>query len=151
MADLAAYYKDKMLTNNFSFREMVHSDTAKREGINNVPNSPEIFENLIDLCRELQKIRNVYGPMKINSGFRSEELNVKIKGSKNSQHLKGCAADFVFIDQEIDLFKAYKDISNNPMIGFDQIIFESKKNKTIEWIHFSVSDKPRRQSFIIAR
>ena len=72
---LADYYKGKMLTNNFSFKEMVHSDTAKREGINNVPDSPEIFENLIDLCRELQKIRDLYGPMKINSGFRSEELN----------------------------------------------------------------------------
>ena len=42
----------------------------------------------------LQRIRDEFGMIKINSACRCEAHNAKIGGSKNSQHLLGRAVDF---------------------------------------------------------
>ena len=42
----------------------------------------------------LDSVREEYGkPIKINSGYRTEEANIKAGGVSNSSHLKGLAAD----------------------------------------------------------
>ena len=47
----------------------------------------------------LDRIRAKIGkPMKINSGYRTPEHNVKVKGVVNSSHLKGIAADIYVPD-----------------------------------------------------
>jgi uncharacterized protein YcbK (DUF882 family) len=44
----------------------------------------------------LQVLRDYLGkPIKINSGYRSPAHNAKVKGAKNSMHVKGKAADIV--------------------------------------------------------
>ena len=51
------------------------------------------------LIEILEEIREHYGkPLIINSGYRCEAHNAKIGGAKNSQHVKGSAADFVVKD-----------------------------------------------------
>jgi len=46
------------------------------------------------LLEMLDTAREIYGkPIKINSGFRTEEHNIKVGGTQNSSHLKGLAAD----------------------------------------------------------
>lgn len=84
---------------NFTMSELLHSDEAKRNGINNIPNDPIILDNMLTLITEcLQPIRNYIGkPIRITSGYRCQTLNnlPTIKGSKTSDHLKGCAADIV--------------------------------------------------------
>tara|TARA_R110000823_G_scaffold246925_1_gene370781 strand:+ start:4375 stop:4752 length:378 start_codon:yes stop_codon:yes gene_type:complete len=56
-----------------------------------------IENNVKKLAIQLQIIRDIVNvPIKINSGYRCEKHNSSIKGSsKNSQHLKGKAADIV--------------------------------------------------------
>jgi hypothetical protein len=80
---------------NFSFSELLYSNTAEQYRIKNIPDLEEA-DNLLELivyC--LQPIRDKLNkPMIVSSGYRCEELNNKIGGVKNSQHTKGQAVDF---------------------------------------------------------
>ena len=82
------------LSNNFSLEELIKSDTANKCEIKNTPNSLEL-KNLTNLATKvLQPIRDTFGkPIIISSGFRSIQLNKKVGGASNSDHLFGAAAD----------------------------------------------------------
>ena len=84
------------LSKNFTLPEIIHSNTAKRLGINNAPNK-EHLKNMQVLVRDLiQPIRDVLGPIRISSGYRNPELNRAIGGSSKSQHCKGEALDLQY-------------------------------------------------------
>lgn len=52
------------------------------------------IENLKKLAANLQIIRDTLNkPITILSGYRSPAHNAKVKGAKDSQHMKGTAAD----------------------------------------------------------
>ncbi len=52
-----------------------------------------------DLVTKLQKLREEYGhSITITSGYRSEAHNKKVGGVKNSQHVRGLAADLTAKD-----------------------------------------------------
>ena len=82
------------LTENFSLSEMTKSETALRQGLDNIPGDEEI-ENLRKLAENvLQPIREAYGRgVKVNSGFRHPDVNAAVGGSRTSDHCKGQAAD----------------------------------------------------------
>jgi zinc D-Ala-D-Ala carboxypeptidase len=82
------------LTENFSLAEMVKSETALRQGLDNTPGDVEI-ENLRILCEQvLQPLRTAYQRgIKVNSGFRHPNVNAAVGGSRTSDHCKGQAAD----------------------------------------------------------
>lgn len=82
------------LSRNFTLTEMVKSETALRRGIDNTP-SDDIIVNLTALANKvLQPIRDYYNKsVKVNSGYRSLEVNSLIGGSRTSDHCKGMAAD----------------------------------------------------------
>ncbi len=82
------------LSNNFRLSEFTRSDTAKRLGIVNECSSVEQVLNLAYLCHMvLQPLRDRFGPIRINSGYRCPELNEAVGGVANSYHLRGEAAD----------------------------------------------------------
>ena len=60
----------------------------------NIPTIQQI-SNMIYGCRQLlEPAREAIGcPIIINSGFRNADVNRRVGGVKNSQHLQGCAAD----------------------------------------------------------
>ena len=122
------------LTKNFSLEEMYRSDTAQRCGIDNKPQTEEVVENLRALCLEvLQPLRDHLGkPVVVSSGYRCKDLNKKVGGVENSQHLKGEAADIKVRDREelIDVMRYIMDETD-----FDQLIRE--KSGTTEWVHVS--------------
>ena len=82
------------LSKNYSLNEMCRSNTARVKGLPNVPNAEQV-KNLQQLCENvLQPLRDHLGkPVVINSGFRSQAVNMAVGGAKNSQHMKGEAAD----------------------------------------------------------
>ena len=82
------------LTKNFSLAEMVKSETALRHGMENNP-GPDELNNLLNLCANvLQPIRDHYQKgVKVNSGYRSPDVNAKVGGSRTSDHTRGMAAD----------------------------------------------------------
>ena len=122
------------LTKNFSLEEMYRSETARRCGIDNKPQTEEVVENLRALCLEvLQPLREHLGkPVVVSSGYRCKDLNKKVGGVENSQHLKGEAADIKVRDREelIDVMRYIMDETD-----FDQLIRE--KSGTTEWVHVS--------------
>ena len=82
------------LSKNFSLSEMVKSSTAERLRVDNSPSDIHLV-NLTHLCINiLQPVREQFGVITINSGYRSPALNAKVGGSKTSQHCNGQAADF---------------------------------------------------------
>ena len=126
------------MTRNFSLEEMLRSDTAIRCGIANRPKTKQeettVVENLRALCREvLQPLRDHLGrPVVISSGYRCRELNEKVGGAKNSQHMRGEAADIRVKDSR-ELTETMRFIMDET--EFDQLIRE--KSATGEWVHVS--------------
>lgn len=132
------------LTKNFTLEELTYSATANAYKISNKPNAEQI-ENLKRLAINiLQPIRDKFGVVRISSGFRSTELNKKIRGSaKNSQHMKGQAADIGEVKgaKLKDVFKYIKD-----NLDYDQLLYEISGG--VIWIHVSYvsKEKNRRMS-----
>jgi hypothetical protein len=124
------------LTPNFSLEQLIDSETAERERIDNTP-APEIVKNLRLLAQGLEQVRTLTGfPLEISSGYRSPELNRHVGGSKTSQHTQGKAADFTCAEfgSPVDIIKAIRDSD----IDFDQCILEYAR-----WVHISFSAAPR--------
>lgn len=141
------------LTKNFSLEEMLRSDTAKRCGITNKPKAEEeteVVENLKALCVEvLQPLRDFLGkPVVVSSGYRCRELNEKVGGVSNSQHLTGEAADIRVKDRH-ELIEIMRFIMDDTV--FDQLIRE--KSATGEWVHVSYkrNGNNRQQVFKLTR
>jgi len=82
------------LTQNFSLHELVKSETALRHDMENSP-GPAETGNLAELAgKVLQPIRDHFQKgVKVNSGYRSPDVNAKVGGSRTSDHCKGMAAD----------------------------------------------------------
>jgi zinc D-Ala-D-Ala carboxypeptidase len=108
------------LSDNFKLGEFKVSSTcpglAKK-----IKFSVEDYYSLKLLCFEcIQPIRDRFGPIKILSGKRSEELNKAVKGSKFSDHLTSNAADISCLNfSENDVFRW---IVNESTIPYRQVI-----------------------------
>ena len=136
------------LSANFTLDELTVSEVAARHGLDNTP-PQEIIENLKLLAQSLQTLRSFFGnnAIIVTSAYRSPEVNAKVGGSKNSDHLRGLAADFIVpsfgnLDQVIRAILASG-------VPFKQIIREFDR-----WTHFSIPAKgetPRNQALIIDR
>jgi len=98
---------------NFKYKEFIKSDTAIRLGIDNIP-TDECWENIEKLAvNVLQPAREALGRIRITSGYRSEELNEVINGSKKSLHCFGCAADVEPLKIGVSLLDLLEWIYNN--------------------------------------
>lgn len=126
----------------FTLSEFIHSATANRLGIDNIPTF-DVVDNLNRLADYLDGIRaKVDKPILVSSGYRCPMLNKAVGGAANSQHLKGLAADIVCSDMNT-LEKVIRETG-----GFDQFIKEHRKGSTSFWFHVSVCNrngKPRNQ------
>ena len=133
-----------MISKHISYKEGVYSRTATRLSINNKPND-EQMQNMCLIAEEVfEPLRSwVGGPIKINSFFRSPELNKAIGGSSKSQHCQG---------QAIDLDDTFGRATNAEMfefikkhLDFDQMIWEFGDDENPDWVHVSyVSEEKNR-------
>ena len=82
------------LTANFTLNELTQSETALRKELDNAPTQDVISALQTLAVNVLQPVREHYGRgVKVNSGYRSPEVNASVGGSKTSDHCKGFAAD----------------------------------------------------------
>lgn len=129
------------LSPNFKLWEFVVSETASRRGINNAPQQVHIAR-LRTLCQKiLEPARQELGPLRINSGYRSPALNTAIRGSRNSAHMQGYAADVNPL--KVSRMEFAKWVKNN--CKFDQIILEFGTPSEPDWIHVSCDPSGRGQ------
>lgn len=139
----------QLIMKHFTFEELYRSKTAERLGIKNEPSLQE--KPLIDWRLQylvntvLDPLREFMGePIYVNSGYRCEELNNKVGGVKNSQHMKGEAVDItVSAATARDLLRMAGFIECE--CDYDQlIIYRAQK-----FIHVSTKAVGNRHEFIL--
>jgi len=135
------------ISEHLDLSELVNSNTAKRNGIDNTP-SEGVIANLKELAEHIfEPIRNDFKcPIYISSGYRSIKLNEMIGGDGKSQHCKGYAID-------IDMDNSGSGVTNKMIfdhiktnLDFDQLIWEFGNSSNPGWVHVSyVKGKNRKQ------
>ena len=133
-----------MISKHISYNEGVYSITATRLGINNTPEDDQLHFMEIIAEKVFEPLRDwVGGPIKINSFYRSPELNTAIGGSKTSQHCKGQAMDIDDTLGRATNAEMFHWIKEN--LNFDQMIWEFGDDDNPDWIHISyVSEEKNR-------
>jgi len=140
------------ISEHISYKEVTYSQTAIRNDINNEPNDEQLYriirisENIFEPLREW-----VGGPIKINSCFRSAELNKRIGGAQSSQHCANKGAAFDLDDTygyktNAEMFHYIKD-----NLDFDQLIGEFPNGDgNPSWVHVSYKEDNNRGQILIA-
>lgn len=134
------------LSEHLELSEVIRSESAKRNGISNMPTEEHIanFKLLAENIFEPIRV-NFRCPILISSGYRSKELNAKIGGATTSQHCFGQAID-------IDMDGSSNGVTNKMIfdyiknkLPFDQLIWEFGTDDNPDWVHCSYSDRHRKQ------
>ena len=124
------------LSSNFTLKELTVSETALRKGLDNTPDA-QVISSLKTLVETiLQPVRDHYGKsVRVNSGYRSPEVNASVGGSKTSDHCKGQAAD-IEIDGVANGDLAKYIVDN---FKFTQVILEfyTLGQPNSGWVHVS--------------
>jgi len=125
-----------MISKHISYKEGVKSNTATRLGIENKPNEEQLKNMKLLAEKVFEPLRlEVGGPIKVNSFFRSPELNKAIGGSKTSQHCKGQAIDIDDTFGHMKNAEMYYYIKSE--LDFDQMIWEFGTDGNPDWVHVS--------------
>jgi len=124
------------ISEHISLKEALRSNTAKRLGIDNMPNNETLITMQITAQHVFEPLRNHFNePIYISSFYRSPELNTAIGGSTKSQHCKGEAIDIDDVYSKAtnaDFFNYIKE-----KLEFDQLIWEFGNNEQPDWVHVS--------------
>lgn len=126
----------------FTIVELCKSEIAEKEKIRNKPDNLA-KQRLTTLTEQvLDPLREKYGkPIRVNSGYRSFQLNKRVGGVLTSQHLRGEAADLDNGSKQ-ENEKLYNILLK---MDFDQLINEHD----FAWVHVSYKDKERNRRQIL--
>ena len=131
------------LSQHFKLGEFTKSNHPE---VYNIP-SHEAIANLKRVCGWLEELRKRYNdkygvgeePIRINSGYRSAQLNKKVGGVAGSNHLTGCAVDIRVLgaEQLIRYATILLDYADESKLDFDELLIEKTRYGAI-WLHFAV-------------
>ena len=130
------------LSEHFSLGEFTKSGSHPE--VYNIP-SHEAIANL--------RYNAKYGvgeePIRINSGYRSPQLNKKIGGVATSNHLTGCAVDIrvLGMEQLIRYATILLDYADESKQEFDELLIERNRYGAI-WLHFAVRPANNRRKIL---
>ncbi len=147
------------LSANFSLKEFSRSNTARKNGIQdiNYPNQEQLNNITALTTNLLQPLRDALTPANeykrhylwITSGFRSLELNALLSGSAGkSQHLQGQAADIVPINCKENVADLMALIVRE--FEYDQVILEHWGESKSPWVHISWNTEGNRNQALIS-
>ena len=152
MSEIVQLNSKAKLSEHFTLGEMTASSHKE---VYNIP-SHEAIANLTNLCKWLEVLRLRAGtPIRINSGYRSPQLNKRIGGVPTSNHLTGCAADIRVenMEQLIRYAAIILDYADESKQEFDELLIErrsasplgsSKNRYGAIWLHFAVRPRDNR-------
>jgi hypothetical protein len=131
------------LSAHVTLAEFENSPTATTHGINNKMSESQIASAKL-LCENVFEPLRLYlnTPIKINSGYRSAQLNKMIKGSLTSQHCKAEALDLHIGAKGFNFIKDKLD--------FDQLIWEFGNDEQPSWVHVSYKKGRNRKQVLKA-
>ena len=153
MEEIVQLNGNAKLSEHFVLGEFTKSGSHPE--VYNIP-SHEAIANLKRLCTWLEVLRERYNerggeinteePIRINSGYRSPQLNRKIGGAANSNHLTGCACDIKVsgMEQALRYATILLDYSDESKQEFDELLIERNRYGAI-WVHFAVRPKENRR------
>lgn len=96
-----------------------------------------VIDRLTYLCVQfLEPIRDRFGALHINSGYRSHDLNIAVGGTDDSAHTYGCAADIHAFDSRYTPRDIVKWIVEQSGLDYDQVIEEH--TSTSFWCHIGM-------------
>ena len=147
MEEIIQLNSEAKLSPHFTLGEMTRSESHPE--VYNIP-SHEAIANLKHLCQWLEVLRERSGgPVRINSGYRSPQLNRKIGGATNSNHLTGCAADIrvTGFEQAIRYAAILLDYADESHQEFDELLVERNRFGAI-WLHFAVRFRENRHKVL---
>ena len=133
---------DAKISPNFKLGEFTRS---KYPEVYNIP-SHEAIANMKRLCVWLEVLRDKVGhPIVINSGYRSPQLNRKVGGAANSNHLTGCAVDIRTsgYEQAICYAAILINYAKESVQEFDELLIDKNRYGAV-WLHFAVRPKENR-------
>ena len=126
------------ISDHISLKEAIRSNTAKRLGIDNMPDNETLVTMQVTAQHVFEPLRQHFNePIYISSFYRCKELNTAIGGSSKSQHCKGEAIDIDDVYSKVtnaDFFNYIKD-----RLEFDQLIWEFGDDESPDWVHVSYS------------
>ena len=136
------------LSQNFTLQEYIKSQTALRQGIDNMPNEQHLEKAKLLFENVVQPVRDNFGVTVINSGYRGPELNEAVGGSDKSQHCKGEAVDIEC--PGVPNYDVAKWIHDN--LDYDQLILEFYTPGIPDsgWVHVSYKEDANRKSVLTA-
>lgn len=132
------------LSPHFTLAEF--TKTSVRGVSNQPPNS--FIPKLKKLAECLEIVRARFGgkPIRINSGFRSDEVNRRIGGAKYSEHRMGCAVDFEIMG--VDNREVWEWLQTQQIFTMSQCFLEYYDDEAGDpnsgWIHMAIPN-PLRQ------
>ena len=136
------------ISKHISYREATHSATAKRRGLDNTPNQEQL-ENMYKVAEFIFEPLRLFvgGPIKINSFFRSVDVNKAVGGTSRSQHCKGQAIDIDDVFGHKTNAEMFEYVREN--LDFDQMIWEFGSNNNPSWLHISYVSKAENRNRIL--
>ena len=142
------------LSPHFTLGEMTKSSSHPE--VYNIP-SHEAIANLKRVCGWLEVLRKRYNekygvgeePVRINSGYRSPQLNKAIHGNANSNHMTGCACDIRVsgMEQALRYAVILMDYADESKQEFDELLIERNRYGAI-WLHFAVRPANNRRKIL---
>jgi len=137
------------ISKNLSLNEVIKSNTAIKNGIDNSP-TEEHLENLKITAEKLfQPIRDHFDkPVYVSSMYRSERLNRALKyASKTSLHMTGQAIDIDMDHTSISNKEVFDYVKDN--LDFDTLIWEFGED-TPKWVHVAYREGRNRKQILEA-
>lgn len=140
--------QEMKISEHITYREATQSETAEKLGVKNDP-TDEILEVMkVTAAKVFEPVRKFWKyPISVTSFFRSEEVNIGLKGAKTSQHMKGEAMD---LDAQV-----YGGVSNRKIfeyirdnMTFDQLIWEEGNDDEPAWVHVSYKANANRMEVL---
>lgn len=134
-----------MISKHITLEEAINSPTALRLKIDNKPNDIVLESMKLVAEKCFEPLREWYGkPIKVNSFYRSLNLNKAVGGSATSQHVKGEAIDLTGGSKEEN--KKIFDWCKVNLV-FDQLINEYDYT----WIHISYNKTKNRNQILVVK
>ena len=154
MEEIVQLNSNAKLSEHFVLGEFTKSGSHPE--VYNIP-SHEAIANLKRLCGWLEELRKRYNerygvgeePIRINSGYRSPQLNRAIHGNANSNHMTGCACDIRVsgMEQALRYAVILMDYADESKQEFDELLIERNRYGAI-WVHFAVRPKDNRRKIL---
>ncbi|MBE6266007.1 MAG: DUF882 domain-containing protein [Prevotella ruminicola] len=154
MEEIIQLNSNAKLSEHFTLGELTKSGSHPE--VYNIP-SHEAIANLTNLTKWLEVLRKRYNakygvgeePIRINSGYRSPQLNKRIGGVPTSNHLTGCAVDIRVngMEQLIRYAAILLDYADESKQEFDELLIERNRYGAI-WLHFAVRPANNRRKIL---